>query len=496
MQLRGYAPVAVVACVLVSVAARTHTGSALWLDEALSVNIARLPLDELLEALRQDGNPPLYYVLLHGWMRLFGEGDTAVRSLSGVLSVATLPLAWLAASRLGGRAAGIWALALVGLSPYAVRYGTEARMYALVMLLVVAGQLLIRAALAAPARLRLVAIALVSGALLLSHYWSIWLVTAVVIVLAIAWRRGHPNALAVAIAATAGGLLLLPWAPAMIDQVRHTGTPWGDPFRPTAAAASTMIDLGGDFTESAVLGALIFVLAVTGVFGHREGRPATVVLDPGRPTPVGGEVAVAALTFLLGSSVSWIAGTTFAGRYASVFVPLLLLGAAIGASVLPRSFGWSAAVILVLVGIGGIAVNVKGDRTQAREVGAAIDAAAVPGDVVAYCPDYRGPAVARVLRSPLAQVTYPDLAAPELIDWRDYTDRIDTASPEAFASEVDRQAAGHAVWFVSSGSHTHRDQCAEVGLELAARRGPPELFVVEDERYFETAGLVRFAAAG
>jgi uncharacterized membrane protein len=63
----------------------------LWLDEALSVNIAKLPLQQLPGALIQDGSPPLYYLILHFWMLVFGQGDFAVRSLSGVVSVATLP---------------------------------------------------------------------------------------------------------------------------------------------------------------------------------------------------------------------------------------------------------------------------------------------------------------------------------------------------------------------------------------------------------------------
>ena len=76
--------------------------SPLWLDEALSVNIARLPVGDLLEALRHDGHPPLYYLLLHYWMEVVGEGDVAVRALSGIFAVASLPLAWVAGRRLAG----------------------------------------------------------------------------------------------------------------------------------------------------------------------------------------------------------------------------------------------------------------------------------------------------------------------------------------------------------------------------------------------------------
>jgi len=44
-----------------------YTRSDMWLDEALSVNIARLPLSDLRGALKQDGAPPFYYLLLHVW---------------------------------------------------------------------------------------------------------------------------------------------------------------------------------------------------------------------------------------------------------------------------------------------------------------------------------------------------------------------------------------------------------------------------------------------
>ena len=93
---------AVVVLVAVGVVPRFVQRSPLWLDEALSVNIASLPVGDLLEALRHDGHPPLYYLLLHVWMEVFGEGDVAVRALSGVISVATLPLAWVAGRRLAG----------------------------------------------------------------------------------------------------------------------------------------------------------------------------------------------------------------------------------------------------------------------------------------------------------------------------------------------------------------------------------------------------------
>src|SRR5688500_10677984 len=96
--------------VAAGIALRLGSTSDLWLDDALRVNIARLPFYDMIDALRRDGHPPLYYIALHAWIELFGEGDEAVRSLSGVLALATLPVMWVAGRRYGGPRAGLIAL--------------------------------------------------------------------------------------------------------------------------------------------------------------------------------------------------------------------------------------------------------------------------------------------------------------------------------------------------------------------------------------------------
>ena len=129
---------------------RFWTRSGLWLDEALTVDIARLPLHEIPNALKHDGAPPLYYYLLHFWIVLFGQSNDAVRSLSGVIAVLTLPVAWLCGRRFGGRAVAWTMLVLLASAPFAVYYATESRMYALVILLTGCGFLALQRAVAAP----------------------------------------------------------------------------------------------------------------------------------------------------------------------------------------------------------------------------------------------------------------------------------------------------------------------------------------------------------
>ena len=116
---RVWLPLGVGVALTIGVAVRLHSASALWLDETLSVNIARLPLSQLPQALREDGSPPLYYLLLHGWIAVFGDGTTAVRALSAVFGVAALPLIWLAGRRLADAATGWTAVLLLASMPFA-----------------------------------------------------------------------------------------------------------------------------------------------------------------------------------------------------------------------------------------------------------------------------------------------------------------------------------------------------------------------------------------
>ena len=94
----------------------------------------------------------------------------------GCSSIAALPLMWAAGRRLGGRTtATIAVLLLARVSPFAIRYATEARMYSLVTLLALAGYLAVvrgpRVAATAAPRL----VVLISAALVLTHYWDLYL---------------------------------------------------------------------------------------------------------------------------------------------------------------------------------------------------------------------------------------------------------------------------------------------------------------------------------
>ncbi len=493
--------IALVAGSLLSgVVLRFASRSPLWLDEALSVNIARLPLGDIGEALRHDGHPPLYYWLLHGWIGVFGEGSVAVRAFSGIWGLALFPLLFVAARRLGGARVAVYAVCLLAVSPYGVRYAAETRMYAMVSVLALAGWLLADDALRSPRPARLAALAATVGLLVWTHYWALWFLGAAVIGLVVhAWRArrdGRTDDLRATVgvlgALAVGGLALLPWLPNLLYQGAHTGTPWARPVRPTEMVSFTLSDFGGGpRAEGELLGWLLGLALVIGLLGaatdrfhveldvrtRREGRPFAILI---------------AGTLALACVVGYATGATYATRYASVFFPFFLLLAALGVDQL-RSRPVVLATLAVLLGLGGLvsALNVTEARSDARRSADAIEAAGEPGDLVVYCPDQLGPSTSRLLGDGFDQVTFPELARPELVDWVDYKERLRGVSPEEFAAEVLERAGSHQIFFVYSTNYrTHEDLCPAVYNALGAERVPEVLTQPSDA--YEWASVVRF----
>lgn len=108
--------------------------NSLWIDEAFSIWMGRQPVGEMLDWLvRIDQHPPLYYLLLHIWMRL-GDGEAVVRALSALCSTLTIPVIYLLGRRLADRKLGLLAALILAVSPFHVHFAQEARMYALLAL--------------------------------------------------------------------------------------------------------------------------------------------------------------------------------------------------------------------------------------------------------------------------------------------------------------------------------------------------------------------------
>ncbi|MGC2820047.1 MAG: hypothetical protein WA198_10205, partial [Candidatus Sulfotelmatobacter sp.] len=63
----------------------------------------------------------LYYLLLRGWLH-FGSSPFFIRSLSVIISLATLPAIFWLASQLFDRRVGLFAVALMSFNAFHIRY--------------------------------------------------------------------------------------------------------------------------------------------------------------------------------------------------------------------------------------------------------------------------------------------------------------------------------------------------------------------------------------
>src|SRR4051794_27091604 len=164
------------AIVLAGAALRFATLStqSFWLDEAIAINSARLDLGGLIDSLaRTEGNPPLYFLLLDGWMRAFGDSEAAVRSLSALIGTATIVVAFEIGRRLATARAGLVLAALVAFNPLLVWFSQEARPYMLLVLLSGLSFLYFaRALVERPSGRLLAAWAVASGLAFATHYFA------------------------------------------------------------------------------------------------------------------------------------------------------------------------------------------------------------------------------------------------------------------------------------------------------------------------------------
>ncbi len=109
-------------------------GQSLWSDEGVGVALAQRDLATIARDAAHDIHPPLYYYLLHLWVRLFGTSEIAVRSLSVLCGLLLVFFTYLLGRALFNNKVALVASFLAAISPFQIYYSQETRMYILVAL--------------------------------------------------------------------------------------------------------------------------------------------------------------------------------------------------------------------------------------------------------------------------------------------------------------------------------------------------------------------------
>ncbi len=241
-------------------------GASYWGDEAIAIGIAAHPIGSLPHYLANDGSPPLYYVMLHFWMELFGRSEPATHALSMVAGLLAIPAAWWSGRRLFGCQAARWAAALVATCAYLDYYSTETRMYSWLVLAALLAITCFVLAYRGAGRGYWVAATLLMSSVLYLQYYGLYLLVATVIVGAVAARKsGSREHLRATVSyGLACALAFAPWAPQFLYQLYNTGAPW--------APHPSVLDFFGDSFNAlaSAAWAAVVVAMVVAVLGRRR----------------------------------------------------------------------------------------------------------------------------------------------------------------------------------------------------------------------------------
>jgi hypothetical protein len=437
-----------------------------WIDEALSVGLARHGLTEIPSLLLRDGSPPLWYLLLHGWSALFGTSVVATHAMSLVFALATVPVSWLVARRLFGERAAWLTASLAAINPFVTYFAQETRMYSLVVLLglVVAGSF-VEAFVDGNRRAAWVFTASLT-ALLYTHNWGLYTGLACVLSLlpiAIAIESTERRTLVRRAAWCFGivAVLYLPWVPALLSQVRNTGAPWS--YTPTLR--DVVRELAALFRDERVL----VVLAL----GTGLGLSPLVKRWRSRD-------ALAVVVFVVLLSVPVVIGwglahvePSWATRYLAVIVGPMLLVVGLGLS-RARGFGLAAlalAAVLILqpvTRLHGLPLP-RDAKSNARAVAEAAAPRLAPGDLVIVAQ----PEAVPLFRAELGPgLTYADptgrIGDPTVMDWRRASDRLRASTYAELLPLIDRLHVGQRVLLVTPGNAIKRTDTPWVRLFRAA----------------------------
>jgi hypothetical protein len=152
-----------------------------WWDELLAVWMAQSDVSVMLQSLftpaapASDFTPPLFYVLLHGWMNFFGDSESSTRILTALFSTLSIPVAGLLGRRLFSWREGLTVAFLLCISPPEIFYAQQVRCYALLGLLAL-GAVYFADKAFRTGRLRDdVSLAVLGTLFLYTHYVATWL---------------------------------------------------------------------------------------------------------------------------------------------------------------------------------------------------------------------------------------------------------------------------------------------------------------------------------
>ena len=145
-------------------------------DESFSFYMALQSVPDLVRMLCQGDNPPLWELLLHFWVKVFGISEVSIRTLSLIFSVLTVaPICFLGEKYLH-RFAGMAAAIFYCCSTFSIFMAHECRVYSLIGFCTASSILLFVSTIHRPKPFKFILLTLANLMLMYGHYLSVWIV--------------------------------------------------------------------------------------------------------------------------------------------------------------------------------------------------------------------------------------------------------------------------------------------------------------------------------
>jgi uncharacterized membrane protein len=195
-------------------------------DEAFSIFFAQQSPAELFNRLLIDRNPPLYFFILHFWIKWFGLNAIFLKGLSILFSTATTVFLLLIGQRHIGKSAGIIASVIYLFSMIWMVEGREIRAFALEGMLAVLSFYLYLNVVKKNKISSAVGLTIVNILLLLSHYIAIYIPLVQLICSFIFLQSNRKGFKMYLISQIAAAIIYSPWIGIVIANIPEKGTFW------------------------------------------------------------------------------------------------------------------------------------------------------------------------------------------------------------------------------------------------------------------------------
>ncbi len=369
-------------------------GPAIWWDEGFSHRWATLPVKTVInETSTEDFNPPLYYLMLNGWVRVFGDSEASMRTPSAICSILAIWLTYLIGRQLLRHSVALLAAGCMAVSSFQVFYAQQARSYGLMLVFSLASMYFF-VRLIRERNPGVVAGYLVcTAATLYAHVYGIFFLMAQCLVVLTLWVRREKTELTIVrgvLIQLALGVLLIPWLLFALSRAAAADAAfWIEKPTPLFLLREFRKFTGSRVAMGVAIVFLVFTF-VTVMLDWRRDQPAQLTRNEGKPfSPIGAMAFLLtwfAVPHIVPIVMSFALHPIYVHRYAIGTSPAMYLMVAAGICWLrPRPAAVAAGCVFVGVLVTDTIKSVQApDNIAARTLVEYVDQTATPADVIVF----------------------------------------------------------------------------------------------------------------